>query len=180
MRSGGPSGFRRRAGRSRASRWRPARHCRSVRRGCIRIRSCEKSPDGSKGGTGGQVGAIATGSVTAGGQRNVTAGGHAQDVGTNVGGTGLGERVYRPVAAGRLTAVGSSASKLTAKLLAINPGWLLYPMGSVTTGRVRPAEQLGVELPVPIRVTEYRLRHGPVSYTHLRAHETVLDLVCRL
>src|SRR5664280_649811 len=33
-------------------------------------------------------------------------------------------------------------------------------MGSVTTGRVRPAEQLGVELPVSIRVTEYRLRHG--------------------
>jgi hypothetical protein len=33
-------------------------------------------------------------------------------------------------------------------------------MGSVTTGRVRPAEQLSVELPVPIRVTEYRLRHG--------------------
>ena len=24
------------------------------------------------------------------------------------------------------------------------------------------------------------LRHDPVSYTHLRAHETVLDLVCRL
>ena len=23
-------------------------------------------------------------------------------------------------------------------------------------------------------------RFGPVSYTHLRAHETVLDLVCRL
>ncbi|WDT36799.1 hypothetical protein PVA38_11215 [Streptococcus pneumoniae D39] len=23
-------------------------------------------------------------------------------------------------------------------------------------------------------------RHGSVSYTHLRAHETVLDLVCRL
>src|SRR5450759_2029180 len=33
-------------------------------------------------------------------------------------------------------------------------------MGSVTTGRARHAEQLGVELPVPIRVTEYRLRHG--------------------
>src|SRR5664280_3647405 len=33
-------------------------------------------------------------------------------------------------------------------------------MGSVTTGRARPAEQLGVKLPVPIRVTEYRLRHG--------------------
>ena len=26
----------------------------------------------------------------------------------------------------------------------------------------------------------HRQQHGPVSYTHLRAHETVLDLVCRL
>ena len=25
-----------------------------------------------------------------------------------------------------------------------------------------------------------RMPFGPVSYTHLRAHETVLDLVCRL
>ena len=82
----------------------------------------------------------------------------------------MGERVYRPVAAGRLTAAGSSASKLTAKLLAITPGWLLYPMGSVTTGRVRHAEQLGVELPVPIRVTEYRLRRG-----HLQTGAALLE-----
>ena len=43
----------------------------------------------------------------------------------------------------------------------------------------------GTELPLlqceeaytlPIRVLQF----GPVSYTHLRAHETVLDLVCRL
>ena len=27
---------------------------------------------------------------------------------------------------------------------------------------------------------DFRLELGPVSYTHLRAHETVLDLVCRL
>ena len=27
---------------------------------------------------------------------------------------------------------------------------------------------------------DYRLIKEPVSYTHLRAHETVLDLVCRL
>ena len=27
---------------------------------------------------------------------------------------------------------------------------------------------------------EARFLHEPVSYTHLRAHETVLDLVCRL
>ena len=26
----------------------------------------------------------------------------------------------------------------------------------------------------------YAVSAGPVSYTHLRAHETVLDLVCRL
>ena len=26
----------------------------------------------------------------------------------------------------------------------------------------------------------FLLGQGPVSYTHLRAHETVLDLVCRL
>ena len=27
---------------------------------------------------------------------------------------------------------------------------------------------------------DWALMLGPVSYTHLRAHETVLDLVCRL
>ena len=26
----------------------------------------------------------------------------------------------------------------------------------------------------------YKIQHVAVSYTHLRAHETVLDLVCRL
>ena len=29
-------------------------------------------------------------------------------------------------------------------------------------------------------VKNYRTDQKPVSYTHLRAHETVLDLVCRL
>ena len=32
--------------------------------------------------------------------------------------------------------------------------------------------------PVNVRIPEFIL--APVSYTHLRAHETVLDLVCRL
>ena len=32
----------------------------------------------------------------------------------------------------------------------------------------------------PARVHNYYADPGPVSYTHLRAHETVLDLVCRL
>ena len=31
-----------------------------------------------------------------------------------------------------------------------------------------------------VRVGEELIVHGAVSYTHLRAHETVLDLVCRL
>src|SRR5665811_2518496 len=35
---------------------------------------------------------------------------------------------------------------------------------------------VGEELPGPSRSQHC----GPVSYTHLRAHETVLDLVCRL
>src|SRR5674536_281821 len=74
------------------------------------------------------------------------------------------------VAPGRPIAAGSSAAKLPAKLRAINPGGLLYPMGSVTTGRVRHAEQLGVELPVPIRVTEYRLRRG-----HLQTGAALLE-----
>ena len=30
------------------------------------------------------------------------------------------------------------------------------------------------------RIKELTVIDGPVSYTHLRAHETVLDLVCRL
>jgi len=30
------------------------------------------------------------------------------------------------------------------------------------------------------RAAEGALAQHPVSYTHLRAHETVLDLVCRL
>ena len=35
--------------------------------------------------------------------------------------------------------------------------------------------------PTPERVQEWIGHHlAPVSYTHLRAHETVLDLVCRL
>ena len=37
------------------------------------------------------------------------------------------------------------------------------------------------DLPIRIGATGFDLRGtDPVSYTHLRAHETVLDLVCRL
>src|SRR5665811_1268629 len=47
------------------------------------------------------------------------------------------------------------------------------PSGGVEE-RVERGRQL-LEVPVVGRVVP-----GPVSYTHLRAHETVLDLVCRL
>ena len=50
-----------------------------------------------------------------------------------------------------------------------------------------PSEVLNYELDdVPVRVIQLHEDHGvratlmTVSYTHLRAHETVLDLVCRL
>ena len=36
------------------------------------------------------------------------------------------------------------------------------------------------ELAVQVSEAIYKYGRGPVSYTHLRAHETVLDLVCRL
>src|SRR5664280_2058996 len=50
------------------------------------------------------------------------------------------------------------------------------------------AEFLGRRLAYTYEVVEFvpgerlvmRTAQGPVSYTHLRAHETVLDLVCRL
>src|SRR5664280_3032978 len=45
------------------------------------------------------------------------------------------------------------------------------------TAHARPARRL---LPMERRVLEYGCGGRAVSYTHLRAHETVLDLVCRL
>src|SRR5678816_261729 len=39
---------------------------------------------------------------------------------------------------------------------------------------------LGVEIPRPAKLLRELLHMGPVSYTHLRAHETPEHLVCRL
>src|SRR5665811_1310074 len=48
--------------------------------------------------------------------------------------------------------------------------WANVPSNSATSMSVRVSGSAG---PVPPTA-------APVSYTHLRAHETVLDLVCRL
>ena len=41
-------------------------------------------------------------------------------------------------------------------------------------------DRVGSAVPSPSRNRRRRRSGGPVSYTHLRAHETVLDLVCPL
>ena len=50
----------------------------------------------------------------------------------------------------------------------------LHALGMGTGTGERSSEAAGA------RDDRRRRRHDPVSYTHLRAHETVLDLVCRL
>ena len=44
----------------------------------------------------------------------------------------------------------------------------------------RPPLRVPTELLKMLLGARYPLGAGAVSYTHLRAHETVLDLVCRL
>ena len=55
---------------------------------------------------------------------------------------------------------------------------------SRTTGTITLEDILVEDDPVlpilTLRITDKRVITMPVSYTHLRAHETVLDLVCRL
>ena len=46
--------------------------------------------------------------------------------------------------------------------------------------RILPALDGAVERDMTLVVERARPVRVPVSYTHLRAHETVLDLVCRL
>jgi len=72
----------------------------------------------------------------------------------------LGERVYRPVAASRLIAAGSAASKSRPSCERLIPVGLLYTMGSVTTAAGSARRTTRCRAPVPIRVPEYRLRHG--------------------
>ena len=73
------------------------------------------------------------------------------------------------------------------------PGWALLAgicgsgalvcfyaaLSTGTMGVVAPIASLGVLVPVILGVREGE-SPAPVSYTHLRATETVLDIVCRL
>ena len=49
--------------------------------------------------------------------------------------------------------------------------------GTTAHGQARSLESLWEPLAAVLKSLDVL---GPVSYTHLRAHETVLDLVCRL
>ena len=55
---------------------------------------------------------------------------------------------------------------------AVNLGLVTQQYGRIEV--MMPAVAIAVQLAVQL------VRVVPVSYTHLRAHETVLDLVCRL
>ena len=53
--------------------------------------------------------------------------------------------------------------------------------GSVVAGLGNPiVVPVNRTLHVSLEAAQWTLTMSPVSYTHLRAHETVLDLVCRL
>ena len=53
-------------------------------------------------------------------------------------------------------------------------------MGDAARGRLGQLLQKVVKDVVVAQAAVAQIDHEPVSYTHLRAHETVLDLVCRL
>src|SRR5664280_3310534 len=64
-------------------------------------------------------------------------------------------------------------------------GWLAHvdaPRRATQHHHYRPATEMPRAKPGRERLAIYarQLALEPVSYTHLRAHETVLDLVCRL
>src|SRR5664280_2390261 len=52
--------------------------------------------------------------------------------------------------------------------------------GQAPARRTRRSAALGFQRYLAGPSPDSLQRHTPVSYTHLRAHETVLDLVCRL
>src|SRR5665811_143855 len=61
----------------------------------------------------------------------------------------------------------SQSASVTSLMSSLVQNWYLPDAGGLTTPAICPD-------PDSTYFT------GPVSYTHLRAHETVLDLVCRL
>src|SRR5665811_2527696 len=89
---------------------------------------------------------------------------------------------------GRWSVVGrrSIDGRIDPPLVDSKPGSASTPARYVAPARVaRPVVLCPVPVAQPARVaqpaTDRRCRADePVSYTHLRAHETVLDLVCRL
>eukprot|EP00657_Telonema_sp_P-1_P003683 TRINITY_DN18673_c0_g1_i1.p1 TRINITY_DN18673_c0_g1~~TRINITY_DN18673_c0_g1_i1.p1 ORF type:complete len:184 (-),score=35.48 TRINITY_DN18673_c0_g1_i1:96-647(-) len=72
----------------------------------------------------------------------------------------------------------SAASILSEVVDMINPAWHEW----VTRSDLEGCRQYATVVPILLNWKQFHLYdcREPVSYTHLRAHETVLDLVCRL
>src|SRR5664280_3543424 len=82
-----------------------------------------------------------------------------------------------PGPAGRPTSSGSTAPAVPPGTSSVPPSMFLQawwsPSNPVLNNRLR--SDGGQQANQPLHAV-----HTPVSYTHLRAHETVLELVCRL
>ena len=79
--------------------------------------------------------------------------------------------LFRPQS---FTWIGNQIAPVSERTIAIGYGALGLAVAAILLAR-RKASFWWV-----MAIFFFMLALGPVSYTHLRAHETVLDLVCRL
>ena len=71
-----------------------------------------------------------------------------------------------------------TAVEMARELAPFKPSWYEEPVPPANLPALKKVADAVAPLGIPVATGE-RI-HTPVSYTHLRAHETVLDLVCRL
>src|SRR5674536_27966 len=86
------------------------------------------------------------------------------------------DALYSPAGVGAAYLRAMNVTPPLAKFADLDPHLLGWSMGAFYGGR---AEARIVRTPVPVVVADFTSMY-PVSYTHLRAHETPEHLVCRL